>query len=134
MSHFGGASAVAGAAGAFGCAAAFGRVAPLAGGAAAVLPCNGGLPAAAGGAGRTACTGGLASIGGSATPVTAASGRAAGRSASQSMPNMTLQSATARTAQTAMDFFVLSDSGGNMEPSQRWDHTAGSALTRKAGL
>src|SRR5450759_3437071 len=52
-------------------------------------------PAAAGGAGRTACTGGLATIGGSVTPVTAASGRAAGRSATQSIANTTLQSATA---------------------------------------
>jgi hypothetical protein len=90
-------------------------------------------PAAAGGAGRAAWTGGLATIGGSVTPVTAASGRAGGRSATQFIPNTTLQTAAARTAQTAMNDFVLSDSGGNMEPSQRWAYTTGSGRMRKAG-
>src|SRR5450755_1914934 len=106
MSHFGGASAVAGAAGSFIIMIAVsGCDAPIFG-ASAVLPSNGGLPAAAGGAGRAACTGGLASIGGSVTPVTpvtpvtAAIGRAAGRSATQSIANTTLQTATASTAET----------------------------------
>ena len=79
------------------------------------------------------CTGGLAAIGGSVTPVTAASGRTGSRSATQSIPSTTLQTATAITAETAMNDFVLSDSEGNMEPSQRGDHTAGSAPMRKAG-
>src|SRR5450631_358588 len=137
MSHFGGASAVAGAAGSFIIMIAVsGCDAPIFG-ASAVLPFNGGLPAATGGAGRAACTGGLASIGGSVTPVTpvtAAIGRAAGRSATQSIPNTTLQSATASTAETAMNDFVRSEGEGNMEPSQRGDHTACSALKRMAGL
>lgn len=120
MSHFGGASAVAGAAGSFIIVvAASGCDAPLTGGA-ADLPFMGGLPAAAGGAGRAACTGGLAtiggltSIGGSVTPVTAASGRAGGRSATQFIPNTTFPSATASTAETAMNVFVRSENEGSM--------------------
>ena len=49
----------------------------------------------------------------------AANCRAAGRSLAQSMPNTTLQTATQSTAQTAMNFFVPSDSEGTMAPFQR---------------
>lgn len=98
----------------------------------------GGRVAAAGGAGITVWigglwTGGLATAGGSLTPVTAAIGRTAGRSVAQSIPNMTLQTATIRTATMAINDFVQFDSDGNMVPSQRQDHTAGSAPMRKAG-
>jgi hypothetical protein len=44
-----------------------------------------------------------------------------------------LQTATASTAETAMNDFVRSDKEGNMVPSQRWDYMAGSAPMRMAG-